>query len=988
MPGYAMYKGSENSVNVGVGSRSSKKGLYLTLPIIIVVVTIFCATVVGVALIVHFTAPRCDKQQPATTTITTTTSAPQPSTAPPLVKDVRLPANIKPVHYTVILAPYFYGTNASQFYFTGSVHIQVNVYNSTNNIKLHADKITFNDSALTVFDETTKRNLTVTQRSYDSVRQWFSIDLNENLPIQVNGSVYIRISKFRAPLAPDLRGLYLSSYTEEGKLKYLATSQLQPTDARKTFPCFDEPAFKATFDLSLVRREDHVALSNMPTKLINNVNGSDWFDSDSAVTAVMKEDFERTPKMSTYILAFIVAQFGSIRDNDSQGRVYRNWARPEFVNQTDYSLMAAQNITQFFESYFNVPYPLNKTDQAAVPDFNAGAMENWGLIIYRESRLIFDPRMDTTSIHQAIGSVVSHELAHMWFGNLVTPDWWDDIWLNEGFASFVQNIGVDNLHKDWEMDAQFVPTQQRAAFDVDSKGASHPIYVEVYNPVQINEIFDTITYRKGATVLRMLHSFIGDDIFKKGVGKYLESNKYGNTFHTALYNSLTKQYNETNGRFLDVGEVMHRWINQMGYPVLNCSLEGASSLRLTQNHFLSDPSQVPKYPSAYNYTWIVPITMATSSNISSLSGPEVSHLVNWMREKSQTFGINGTNQWYLLNLRSSGFYRVNYNTENWKALINQLKANHSVFTPQDRARLLDDGFSLANAGYLPYSIPMEMIKYLKDETHYVPWLSALSKLAYVHSMLHRQSSEYGPFSAYMRSLLEPAFRQVGLKANASDSHLTRLKREQIVASACLFGVRDCEKSAKVEFENYVNSNYSYSIEPDVRRRVLCEGVVTSFVVVWDALFAQTKRVSHPGAQLDIIRSLACTSEPWILNRYLDYALDGDKIRRQDASSVFSAVAANPNGLQIVWDYLQRKWDEIQGKFPASFTVSYFINNLADFNTPQKLAEMERFKREQGTKLGAATRAMDLAIENVRINIKWMETNLPELKKWLSQNPTS
>uniref|UniRef100_A0A1I8GVI5 Aminopeptidase n=1 Tax=Macrostomum lignano TaxID=282301 RepID=A0A1I8GVI5_9PLAT len=863
-------------------------------------------SVVAVGLIVHFTAPKCDPHPPPTTAPPATTLAPTagPTTAPPLVTDVRLPTGVKPLHYTVTLAPYIYGNNASEFYFTGSMKVRLSINESTSNIKLHATKILLTAADIRVYNSTSNKNYTVDSCMYDKDREWYSIDLSVPLPAN-STDVVIEIAWFRAPLRSDLRGLYLSSYPENGTTKYLATSHLQPTDARKTFPCFDEPAFKATFDVSLVRRSDYISISNMPSIRTTNVSASTWFSEMTDSEQLVKEDFETTPIMSTYLLAFIVSQFELIRGMDTQGRKYRNWARPEFVNQTDYSLDVVRNITEYFEWYFNVPYPLNKTDQAAVPDFNAGAMENWGLIIYREGRLVFNGTRDTSAIKH-----------------------------------------------------------------------------------QINEIFDTITYRKGATVLRMLHGFVGDEVFRKGVGNYLRQNSYGNTFHTALYDSLTQQYSKSTNKSLDVGLVMDRWIKQMGYPVLNCSVSTAARrLTLTQNHFLSDPSQVPSYPSDYNYTWIIPVTMGTKQNLSSGTPEDVSGFVNWMNEKEQSFEFNNSaDDWYLLNLRSSGFYRVNYDLDNWKRLIDQLVSNHTVFSPQDRARLLDDSFALASAGYLDYSIPLNMTKYLKSETHYVPWSSALSKIGYLHSMLHRQSPEYGPLSAYMRDLLEGAFNDVGLDNKDTDTHLTKLKRGLIVSSACLYRLRSCETAATNKFEEFVNSSFTSTITPDIRRRVLCEGVATSFVAVWDRLFEFSKTVAHPGTQNDIIRSLACTNEPWILNRYLDYALDESKIRRQDVSTVFSSVAANPNGLQIVWDFLQRNWNQIQEVVPGAFTISYFINNLADFNNAQKLAEMERFKEENS--LGAATRAMDLALESVRINIKWMESNLPSLRAWLSENVQS
>ncbi|PAA90945.1 hypothetical protein BOX15_Mlig022581g1 [Macrostomum lignano] len=866
------------------------------------------------------------------------------------------------------------------------MQVRLSINESTSNIKLHSDRIPLTAADIRVFDSKSNKNYTITRCMYDEERQWYSIDLSE--PLTANSTdVVIGIARFKAPLQSDLRGLYVSSYIENGTTKYLATSQLQPTDARKTFPCFDEPAFKATFDISIVRKKSFKSISNMPSKRVTKVSSSDWFKEMSDSDQVEKEDFETTPIMSTYILAFIVSQFEYIEDTDAQLRKYRTWMRPELLSLSEFSLVAQKNFTQFYEAYFGVPFPLKKMDQAAVPDFNAGAMENWGLIIYRESLLAFDSRKDRSSVYQRIGSVMSHEFAHMWFGNLVTPEWWDDLWLNEGFASFVENIGLNNLRPDWNMDSQFVATKQMAALEVDSMGSSHPIYVEVHNPNQISEIFDTITYRKGATVLRMLHGFVGDEVFRKGVGNYLRQNSYGNTFHTALYDSLTRQYSESTNKSLDVGSVMDRWIKQMGYPVLNCSVSTAARrLTLTQNHFLSDPSQVPSYPSDYNYMWIIPVTMGTKQNLSSGTPEDVSGFVNWMNEKEQSFELdNSADDWYLLNLRSSGFYRVNYDLDNWKRLIDQLISNNTVFSPQDRARLLDDSFALASAGYLDYSIPLNMTRYLKSETHYVPWSSALSKIGYLHSMLHRQSPEYGSLSAYMRDLLEGAFNDVGLDNKDTDTHLTKLKREIIVWSACLYRLPSCKNAAKEKFRGFVGLNDIAFIHPEIRRRVFCEGVSTLLLNEWDDFFDFTKTVSHPGTQNDMFRGLACSNDPLILNRYLEFAMNESKVRKQDMAYVFASVAANPKGLEIVWNYLRTNWNTVKKKFPGAFTTSYIIEILGDFNSEQKYAELVEFKERHRGNFGSASRAMDQTLEKVRVNIDWMKTKLPRVRTWLIEN---
>uniref|UniRef100_A0A1I8IA71 Aminopeptidase n=1 Tax=Macrostomum lignano TaxID=282301 RepID=A0A1I8IA71_9PLAT len=924
-----------------------KRGFYVSFPVVLIISILLVCAILAAILATFFAATgvTCSggagvglpNSNDSSVGVTDSASSRSSKAGDTNGEDLRLPTDVLPLHYELTLAPYIYDDNESAFYFSGSVNITIHAMNATSVIHLHADRIALSRETVRIVTVEDNAVLPLTDIEYSLPSQWYLLKLAS--PVQPGKQYRIEILDFRKPLLLDLRGLYLSVYTQDGRKHYLVASQLQPTDARKTFPCFDEPAFKARFDVRLVHRRDFLAISNM-----------------------QQQSFEYK------------------QDRDSRGRLYRTWARPELVGIADYALTAVKNITQFFEGYFEVPFPLNKTDQAAIPDFIAGGMENWGLITYRESRLLFDPKKDTTSSLQNIGNVISHEVAHMWFGNLVTPQWWDDIWLNEGFATFTQILGVRQLHPDWDIDAQFVVETQMVAFYSDSKGSSHPIYMEVQNPGQITEIFDTITYRKGAAVLRMLYSFVGDRVFRRAIGNYLKQNSYSSTFHTSLYDSLTREAQADGRTGLDVAEVMDRWIKQMGHPVLTCSRE-AGSIRLEQSHFLSDPSQKPdpKFVSEYNYTWIIPVTMVTQSNASAAAGLEdVSSLVQWMRIKSQAFpaGSLTPGEWYLLNLRSAGFYRVNYDRQNWRVIIAQLMADHTVFTPQDRARLLDDSFSLAAAGLVDYSVPLNMTRYLLKESHYVPWRAAMSKLSLLHSMLHRSSAVYGPFSAHMRRLLAPAYADLGIETARGDSHLRRLRRALISTFACQYGVSACRRDALRLFEQFASKNYSVHLPPDVRRAVLCEGVASSTSAEhWDVLYQRSQIEVHPGLHNDILRALACTHQPWLLNRYLDYALDKSKIRSQDAASVFSVVSANSNGLQIVWDYMRNNWDVIVERVPNSFATAYFVYLLGEFNTPIRLMEMEEFRAKNQDKLTAVQRTMEQSLESVRINIHWMNSNL-------------
>ncbi|PAA72244.1 hypothetical protein BOX15_Mlig032987g1 [Macrostomum lignano] len=959
------------------GNESDVKGVFLSMKRLLGISGVVLLCVIIIPIIVYYAKPGCTAGARQLQVDQATTAA--LGTQLPPVKDVRLPLTVKPIHYNLILAPFIYSNNASEFYFTGSVNISVAVQSSTTNFKLHSHKLQIQTPRVV---DSNGNNVAVASVEEDFARQWQSITMSE--PLQAGNNYTIIVDRFRGPLERDLSGIYLSSYKELGIEKYLVASQMQATDARKTFPCFDEPAFKATFAVSIVRHQNFKAASNMPTMSSKHVLASDWFVSASGSERMIKEDFRTTPRMSTYLLAILVSQFDYTYTTDTKNRVYGTWARPDRATSTECAKSIAKNITAFYERYFDIEYPLPKIDQATIPDFSAGAMENWGLIMYREAYLVCNPSIDKSTYLQLTVAIISHELGHMWFGNLVTPDWWDDIWLNEGFASFVEVLAMDQLHPDWDVDAQFVVDDLKRGLQSDGVQSSHPIYVEVNHPDEVNEIFDTITYSKGSSVLRMLYNSVGDSIFRIGVSKYLKQYNYSNTFHTALYQSLTSEA-RASGRNIDVGEFMDRWIKQMGYPVISCARQ-SNELSLFQKHFLISSSDAPTYGKTYSspfdYTWIIPITAATSENISSWNGSQVSHLVHWMREKSQKFSINSTS-WYLLNLRSTGFYRVNYDAGNWDALINQLLLNHSVFTPQDRARLIDDSFALAMVGQISYSIPLNMTKYMKNERHYAPWNSVLSSLAYIYSMLHRQSPQYGTFSAYMKSLILPIYNRTGVAQADSDSHLTRITREKIVKAACRYGIKQCAQYAQAEFQRYVSSNFTDKIVPDIRYTVMCRGVAMSDAEVWDNLYDAMLRETSPGVQNDILKALACTREPWLLNRYLLYTLDDGKIRRQDAALVVSSVASNPMGLQIMWDFLRGSWSSIQARQVGIFSLARYASSLGGFNSPERLREIREFLAANSNSLASAVRAFDNALESVRNNVRWMTDCLPAVMDWLN-----
>ncbi|MCL4131802.1 UNVERIFIED_CONTAM: hypothetical protein GTU68_054331 [Idotea baltica] len=307
-------------------------------------------------------------------------------------------------------------------------------------------------------------------------------------------------------------GFYRSSYFEDDVEIFLGTTQFEATDARRAFPCFDEPALKATFDITIAREDGMGVISNMP-----NISSTPIEDQPGWYW----ESFDTTLPMSTYLVAFIVSDFVSISSNANDHVLFRVWARREAIYQAEYALSIGPDVLTYYEDYFSIPFPLPKQDMAALPDFDAGAMENWGLITYRETALLYDPEQSGAYNRQRVGAVVAHELAHQWFGDLVSPAWWSELWLNEGFATYMEYHGLDALNPTFQMLEQFIANDLQYVFATDSLESSHPINVEVDDPAEIWELFDTISYSKGASIIRMMNYYLTEATFRQGLTNYL-----------------------------------------------------------------------------------------------------------------------------------------------------------------------------------------------------------------------------------------------------------------------------------------------------------------------------------------------------------------------------------------------------------------------------------------------------------------------------------
>ncbi len=468
---------------------------------------------------------------------------------------VRLPEYVKPERYKVMLKP-----DLKKFTFEGEETIYLNLEKATKQITLHSIELKI-ESAEWVHKG--KENW-AGKITYDKKMETAIFSFKNNLE---KGKGELKL-KFKGILNDKMRGFYRSKY---GEGKHLATTQFESTDARRAFPCFDEPSQKAIFDVTLIIPQG--------TKAISNTIESEVLEHESGYQIV---NFAPTPKMSTYLLAFIVGDFEYIEGRTLDNVLVRVFTTPGKKEQAKFALDVAKKCLEFYNNYFGVDYPLPVLDMIAIPDFAAGAMENWGAVTYRESTVLIDEINSSVGNKQWVAMVIAHELAHQWFGNLVTMKWWTHLWLNEGFASFIEYLAIDHIFPEWDIWTQFVGTELSDAFSLDALNNTHPIEVEVGNPAEISEIFDRVSYSKGASILRMLWKYLGEKDFQKGLQHYLKKHAYGNAETEDLWNALEK----VSGK--PVAKVMANWTSKSGHPLVRVQVTG-DRLKLTQSRFFSSP---------------------------------------------------------------------------------------------------------------------------------------------------------------------------------------------------------------------------------------------------------------------------------------------------------------------------------------------------------------------------------------------------------------
>ncbi|KAG8575331.1 hypothetical protein GDO81_009524 [Engystomops pustulosus] len=943
------------------------------------------ATIIALA-VVYANEKSNNKAENGGTTLTTTTSTPtttrttatatsseKPSTTTPASNEIwdryRLPANLIPDHYDIDLRPVLKKNAQGLYVFHGesTAHFTCNI--ATQHVIIHSNKLNYTENPI-LKDEAGN---TISANNYFLVEKTNYLVLPLNQQLEANKK-YTLHTKFVGELADDLAGFYRSEYVEDGETKIIATTQMQAPDARKAFPCFDEPGLKATFSITLRHKPDYVALSNMN---ISSETTDNWMQEEWRVTK-----FETTPKMSTYLVAFIVSQFKSI--GDDRVKIWGRKRAIEDYNQGEYALNVTRSILVFFEKYYGVSYPLPKSDQVAIPDFSAGAMENWGLITYRDTALLYDTKESSIGNKERVVTIIAHELAHMWFGNLVTIRWWNDLWLNEGFASYVEYLGADHAEPTWNIKDLTVLYDVHRVMAVDALTSSHPLTSkeeDVNTPAEISSLFDAITYSKGAAVIRMLSSFLTENIFVEGLQSYLQEFQYKNTVYTDLWWHLQRAVYRNNITLrYEIKDIMNRWVLQMGFPVV--TIDTTRGL-VEQQHFLLDPNATVTRPSEFDYLWIVPITYTTSSGA----------LNNfWLHQPAdihEPFNLTGQgSNWLLANINVTGYYRVNYDDGNWDRLLEQLNKDVSAIPVINRAQIIDDAFNLARAEIINTTRALDTTTFLSKEVEYMPWQAALSSLSY-HIQMFDRTEVYGPMKAYMKQQVTPLFehfkRETKNWTEIPEPLTHQYSQINAVSMACAYGIQECRELATGLFNNWKRTGIN-GIHANLRSTIYCNAIAQGGEEEWNFAWEQYKSSSGTNVQeAEKLRvALSCSKEPWILNRLLEFSLDPTKIRRQDTVSTITNVASNVAGQSLAWDFVRANWPKLRLQFgDSSFSFgNLIIGTTRRFSTEFELHQLKQFKEDnKEVGFGTGARALDQAIERTETNVRWVNKNKPIIKEW-------
>lgn len=790
----------------------------------------------------------------------------------------RLIKTFVPEHYDLSIK-----LNRTERTFDGTVTVNGASTPSAQDIRLHA------------------KGLTISKVLVDGKKADFSYEANDELAIthsDISEGAHVVVVGFSGNITDDMVGIYPCYFEVDGEKKELIATQLESHYARQAFPCIDEPEAKATFDVTLQTEQDVTVLGNMPVKEQRVENG------------LLVTSFETTPRMSTYLVAWVVGELQKKTATTKGGVEVSIWStKAHDSSNLDFALDIATRTIDFFNDYFGVPYPLPKSDHVALPDFSSGAMENWGLITYREIALLADPKITTLENKHRVAVVIAHELSHQWFGNLVTMKWWNDLWLNESFATMMEFIAIDELEPSWDIWLDHASMDSVSALRRDSLDGVQSIQTDVNHPDEISTIFDpSIVYAKGSRLLRMLQAYLGHDHLRAGLKAYFEKHSYANTEANDLWECLSA----ASGK--DVAGLMNAWMTQSGFPVVTVTRDD-TSVTLSQSQFFIGPHKDS------STTWPIPLHGASSQIPAMLDEPRTTF--SYTDKKPFQLNVSGTTH-----------FITHYDERSFNDLLNNLDS----LEPIDRLQLLHEQTLLAQAGIQPSTQLIPLIRSFQHETNEAVWSINALAISELKKFVETDEVAEKKLRGFVAEIVKEQYDRLGWDQKTGETENDTKLRATIVSLA-LYG--EIPEALEIARERYLNASPE-KLDTELRVAIMASAVrqnVTKTIV--DDLLAAYKKSNSSELQDDIASALTTTRDIETIKQLSGLLKDTQTIRPQDFIHWFVWLLRNRYGREYMWQWTRNEWSWITEKFENDSHFEMFPRYIAGSLTSQK--QLEEFQ---------------------------------------------
>ncbi|MYI11652.1 MAG: M1 family metallopeptidase [Acidimicrobiales bacterium] len=853
----------------------------------------------------------------------------------PNANPYRLPRDVRPDRYDIVIEP---DLDAARF--VGEVHIEATVHAPIDSVTLNAAELECSDVMLSQDGTTSGAEI-----SFDAETERMTLRPADGRRLEPGN---LRIScTFAGELNDQLRGFYRSTFVDEaGEAHTIATTQFESTNARRAFPCFDEPDFKAVFGVTMIVPADLMAVSC-----------GEVVSSEILADGRRRDTFADTMQMSTYLMAFIVGDLEATEPIDVGGVPLRIVHVRGKSALTGFGLEAGAFALAWLVDYYGIGYPGTKVDLIAVPDFAFGAMENMGAITFRETLLLADPQKATTAELLRIVDVVAHELAHMWFGNLVTMDWWNGIWLKEAFATFMQVAATDAFRPEWKRWDEF-SIERGAAFDVDALSTTRPVEYEVVSPADAEGMYDVLTYEKGAAVVRMLEQYLGPDRFAAGVHNYLERHSYANTTTTDLWDALETSSGEP------VRTVMDGWIFTGGYPIVSVEPH-PSGLTLSQHRFVYGTARSgadaagPGGPGAGGQgsaVWSVPVMVRARL----ADGRTVTERL-LLSDATANVDLGGTVEWAVVNAGGHGYYRVRYSAGLLAAVARQAL---EVLEPIERYGLVDDTYAAVVAGDASAAEFIGLVTDLGSETDLHVWQRTIGGLKGLHAIAEPDGRE--ALSVLIRDLATTALGVLGFEPQPGEPDLDRELRGVLFEAAGGRGRDELVRArARAIFENTTDSGDA--VEPNLAAAAVQVVAAAGDETDYGRMLELYRSADTPQSELRYLQSLLLFEDAALFKRTLE--LFAAEVRTQNAPYLLGAAMTHLDHGPAAWAFIRDRWDELTDRFPQN-SISRMAGGIRGLHTRELAGEVDAFFAEHEVPQGALTLAQH--IEKMWVNVRLRE----------------